>query len=206
MKNESNNSIIFQLIDEHLKRIEETIALRNLATVRLKTNEFWLQTINIYYSCFTAILALLSLKEGADFLTVPSAIFTVTVAILVAYANALKYGSRANDLRANCYDLMTTQTNLYLLKNQLPKTLCFPISKSINITEIQNTLNEYVKNLAGSENHSIIDEWKHDKNPKYFWFHILPLSALIFLFFMIPIIFLIWKHTDFIQLINNTQI
>lgn len=41
------------------KEIERVLHRRECAVQRLKNFEFWMQTINIYYSCFTAAISIL---------------------------------------------------------------------------------------------------------------------------------------------------
>lgn len=184
----------YNLIDKYIKEIDTTLKLRTLAAERLQRNDFWLQICNIYYSCFTAILALLSIKEGSSFLTVPSAIFTVTVAILVTFSNSLKYAHRASDLRANCDDLKISYMELTSFKFELINTRIFDDSCNQNLNII---INDYLQKLNDSEYHGISDVWKL-KNPiKYALFYCFPLIIFWIFLFILPILFIIWRYSDF---------
>lgn len=156
------------------KEIENTLNRRKSAVQRLRNFEFWIQIINVYYSCFTAIIAIIGLSENGSFLSVPSTLFTVTVAILVTYANSQKCGQRANDLQINCNDLQKNLTDLLLCKSD---------------DEVKKVMDEFYKNLGDSETGSIIDEWKHSHKWKYKVFYIFPVTILIIAFFMVPILF-----------------
>lgn len=185
------------LIDDSLKEINDTLKLRTLTAERLQRNDFWLQACNIYYSCFTAILALLSLRKDSDFLTVPSAMFTVTVAILVAFSNSLKYAHRASDLRANCNDLKISYVELTSFKLKHKNTTVF--DNSLN-EELNTLINDYLKKLSDSEYHSIVDVWKMRKEKKYAILYCLPIVAFWIFLFILPILFIVWRYSDFYSL------
>lgn len=69
-----------------LKRIVGTTRLNRInAANRLQRTENFLQGINIYYSCYTAVLAVLSLVVENKSLSVWSAALTVILAISIVY-------------------------------------------------------------------------------------------------------------------------
>lgn len=85
-----------------LKRsVSKTRLNRISAANRLLDSERFLQGINIYYSCFSAVLAIFSLISQERALGVWSAIITVILAISIVYLNAQKYGSRSQELKNN---------------------------------------------------------------------------------------------------------
>ena len=97
--------------DEPLKEYGELLQLKRIVGItrlnrinaanRLQRTENFLQGINIYYSCFTAVLSVLSLVVDSKSLSVWSAALTVILAISIVYLNAQKYGSRAQELQTN---------------------------------------------------------------------------------------------------------
>ena len=103
-----------------------------------------IQLISIYYSVFTAILAVLGLvgKELNDFLDVPSVLFTIAVAILVTFANAQRCGSRANDLSSNCSDLGERFSEVTEILNR-PNN----VSRA-NHSELKECMARFYKNLV----------------------------------------------------------
>lgn len=181
-----------ELVNYWNETIQAEYILRSYAAERLRRNEFWLQTINIYYSCFTAGLALLSLKNDNELLTTASALFTVLVAILVTYANAQKYGNRSNDLRTNCNDLYNSLLDCMLLNNQ--ESNFESCEKSNNINNVAST---FIKKLGDSENYSVIDIWKKEKS-KLYSVYLLASIAIIAGLIIIPILFVIFHWNDII--------
>ena len=156
-----------------------------------------IQLISIYYSVFTAILAVLGLvgKELNDFLDVPSVLFTIAVAILVTFANAQRCGSRANDLSSNCSDLGERFSEVTEILNR-PNN----VSRA-NHSELKECMARFYKNLGDSEEHSIVDEWKYTGN----WLYSLYLSlkiVVIYLLIMIPIIFVFCYWDNFLHLFS----
>lgn len=100
-----------------------------------------MQGINIYYSCYTAVLALLGLIIENKPLTVWSTALTVILAISIVYLNAQKYGNRAQEL----------QTNYIALHK-----LLFDIEQAEAKNDISNLeifTNKYCELLQTSENH-----------------------------------------------------
>ena len=77
--NMKNKKLIDELIikDELTIKVKETYILREMACQRLKVQDFWTKVLGVYYSVFTALLAIIGVKEGAEFLTLPSACFTI---------------------------------------------------------------------------------------------------------------------------------
>ena len=129
-----------------LKRIVRTTRLNRInAANRLQRTENFLQGINIYYSCYTAVLAVLSLVVENKSLSVWSAALTVILAISIVYLNAQKYGSRAQEL----------QTNYIALHR-----LLFEIEKaeaSNDTTRFKYFTDRYCELLQTSENHISLD-------------------------------------------------
>ena len=129
-----------------LKRIVGTTRLNRInAANRLQRTENFLQGINIYYSCYTAVLAILSLVVENKSLSVWSAALTVILAISIVYLNAQKYGSRAQEL----------QTNYIALHR-----LLFEIEKAEAINEttrLKYFTDRYCELLQTSENHIRLD-------------------------------------------------
>lgn len=173
---------------------------RRFAAQRLMWSEFCIQTVNIYYSVFTAILAVFSLTPKSDFLQIPSVLFTITVAILVTYANAQKCGSRSKDLAANCSDLGKRYTEIVsLINSDAYKYAC---GKSH--AELKEKMKEFYNDLGDSEDHTIVDEWKYTDS-WLFYFYIAAIAILVFLLFIVPIGFIGLYHTEFIEIFKTVE-
>lgn len=147
---------------EPLKEYKELLELRTTvsktrinrinAATRLLSTENFLQGINIYYSCFSAIISILSLLSEDRVLSVWSAILTVILAISIVYLNAQKYGSRSQELKNNYIEL---------------HKLLFDIGEAEatnNTTCIHELHERYYKLLQTSENHNRIDDLNRKKS------------------------------------------
>lgn len=135
-----------------LKRIVGITRLNRInAANRLQRTENFLQGINIYYSCYTAVLSVLGLVVDNKSLSVWSAALTVILAISIVYLNAQKYGSRAQELQTN-----------YIAIHRL----LFDIEKAeaTNDTEkLKYFYDRYCELLQTSENHISLDYLKQMK-------------------------------------------
>jgi len=116
--NMKNKKLIDELIikDELTIKVKETYILREIACQRLKVQDFWTKVLGVYYSVFTALLAIIGVKEGAEFLTLPSACFTVAVALIVCATNAQNFAGRAHDLEVNVEDLKSLEDEIKIGK------------------------------------------------------------------------------------------
>lgn len=169
-----------KLYKSYIAEIKSELRLRQYAARRLHTCEFWIQILNIYYSCFTAAIAIWGVSGKTNFLSIPSALLTVLVAILVTYANAQNCGNRARDLEANCRDIANTLTKFSLI-----------IDKQ-NGTEINTIMEDFYKKLGDSESPSNVDSWKFEKSELYF-FYIILVSIIIVILFVAPFLIIIYR-------------
>lgn len=171
-KNSSSNET---LIDNHQKKLiereekyneqrkpyGELLQLKQLvintrlnrinAANRLQRTETFLQGINIYYSCFTAVLSILTLLAENAALSVWSVLLTVILAISIVYLNAQKYGNRAQELKTN-----------YIALHRL----LFEIEADEANNDTSNFVNHYTKYcelLQTSENHINLDNLRRIK-------------------------------------------
>lgn len=121
------------------------------AANRLQRTETFLQGINIYYSCFAAVLSVLSLISDSKALAVWSVLLTVILAISVVYFNAQKYGNRAQELKTNYIAL---------------QSLLFEIEEDEANNTAENFKIHYTKYcelLQTSENHINLDNIRRVK-------------------------------------------
>lgn len=121
------------------------------AANRLQRTETFLQGINIYYSCFTAVLSVLTLLTENAALSVWSVLLTVILAISIVYLNAQKYGNRAQELKTN-----------YIALHRL----LFEIEADEANNDTSNFVNHYTKYcelLQTSENHINLDNLRRVK-------------------------------------------
>ncbi len=137
------------------KEVDKVIRLRENAYQRIKTLDFWTKILEIYYSVFTALLSVIGVKIGGDFLAIPSACFTVTVAILVCFFNSQGFSRRAHDLEANLMDLKIFKKNLELEKEKCEEA------------KYKKACQEFYKKQGDSEYPSLLDEWKENKYQKW---------------------------------------
>lgn len=199
---DNNDNKFTQTLDEYTKQCYYEIKLiyscRRFAAKRLMWSEFWIQTINIYYSIFTAILAVFSLTPNNDFLQIPSVIFTITVAILVTYANAQKCESRSKDLTANCSDLGKRYTEILSFINSYAN-----IDKDYSShKQLKEKMELFYCDLGDSEEHSIVDEWKYTDS----WLYYLYISGTIIfvsILILVPIGFIGKYYTEFVAIFNT---
>lgn len=174
-----NPQEFIQELDKKIAEIELIIDNRTKAAKRLESEGKWANRLNIYYSCFTATLSVMSIKTNSDFLTLPSAIFTVLLAILIIHASSQRFTQRAHDLRANCLDMQEKLLHIKYTISAINNndTMNHPLETLIN--EISTTLalqkdSEYPASEDCGENN-------------------LPISIIILIItlFLIPIIFII---------------
>lgn len=130
--------------------VEEECELRKYACQRLKVQEFWNKILEVYYSVFTALLAVAGTVENGAFLTMPSACFTVASAIIVCFANAQNYARRAHDLEANISDLL-------IFKAELAEV---PSEKS---EKYEKYVKKFYKKCGDSERPGVVDKCKYEK-------------------------------------------
>ena len=90
----------------------------------MKVQDFWTKVLGVYYSVFTALLAIIGVKEGAEFLTLPSACFTIAVALIVCATNAQNFAGRAHDLEVNVEDLKSLEDEIKIGKLDGEKEHC----------------------------------------------------------------------------------
>lgn len=127
---------------EKLGRAVEFTRLNRInASTRLLSNERFVQSINIYYSCAAAIVTVLSLIYPSRSFGVVSAVLTVILAISIVYLNAQKYGSRAQQLQAN-----------FIALQQLGYDISRAITKEQK-DECEELQKRYIELLKTSENH-----------------------------------------------------
>lgn len=130
------------------RSVEYTRLNRIQASNRLLANEHFVQSINIYYSCFAAIITVLSLIYPDKRYSVLSALLSVILAISIVYLNAQKYGSRAQQLQSN---FVALQYLGYQINDAIDKG---------NIQERSRLEKAYIDLLETSENHNQHDH-KH---------------------------------------------
>ena len=171
--------------------VKQIYYCRDYAAKRLTQDEFWIQILSIYYSVFTALLAVLSLVGDAknDFLDVPSVLFTVAVAILVTFANAQRCGSRANDLNSNCNDLGERFSEVMsIIDAPIYSSDSTEKASEFNNVELKNCMSHFYKNLGDSERHSFVDEWKYANSWLYYIYLAIKI-ILIYLLIIVPLVF-----------------
>lgn len=161
-----------ELHKSFVEEIKSELLRRQYAARRLHTCEFWIQILNIYYSCFTAVIAIWGIFDKTNNLSIPSALLTVLVAILVTYANAQNCGNRARDLEANCRDIANTLTNASLIADKQ------------DVTVIKTIMEDFYKKLGDSESPSNVDRWKFEKNKLYVLYVILASLIIIIIIFV----------------------
>lgn len=186
--NMKNKKLIDELIikDELTIKVKETYILREMACQRLKVQDFWTKVLGVYYSVFTALLAIIGVKEGAEFLTLPSACFTVAVALIVCATNAQNFAGRAHDLEVNVEDLKSLEDEI-------------KIGKLDGENGHIDGYKKYRKKCRDSEEEGILDRYKYYGYKCYKYIVGLE-CALLLLCFLIPIIYVIIARKDFLEL------
>lgn len=139
----------------HLKRsVKMTRVNRIKAATRLLQTEDFLQGVNIYYSCFSAILSVFSLLTERKELSIWSTIMTICLAISIVYLNAQKYGNRSQELKTN-----------YIALHGLLFDIEYAESKNES-NSFPDLYQKYCKLLQTSENHLRIDYLTQKKEDK----------------------------------------
>jgi ABC-type multidrug transport system fused ATPase/permease subunit len=140
------------------------------AEMRLKSKETFIQTINIYYSCFTVFLSIYLLVKQDFAYSLLTLIMTIVLMVSILYFKSLKYTERALDYRKNYTDLQKLEFKLS--------------HKEIDAEQIHGIEEDYCKLLAAGENHIEFDylktlaqskidykkeRWTREKVDKYYW-------------------------------------
>ena len=140
------------------------------AEMRLKSKETFIQTINIYYSCFTVFLSIYLLVKQDFAYSLLTLIMTIVLMVSILYFKNLKYTERALDYRKNYTDLQKLEFKLS--------------DKEIDADQIHGIEEGYCKLLAEGENHIEFDylktlaqskidykkeRWTRQKAGKYYW-------------------------------------
>ena len=199
---DNNNENFIEQIDSYAKEcyceVKAIYFCRQSAAKRLKYIEFWIQTVNIYYSIFTAILAVFSLTQHSEFLQIPSVLFTIVVAILVTYANAQRCGSRSKDLAANCIDLGKIYTEIIAFINSYE----YKYKDCGSHEKLEEKMKKFYSCLGDSEEHGIMDRWKYI-NSYLFYVYIAGIIIFISLLFIIPIGFVWLYRKEFVEIFKT---
>ena len=130
----------------------------------------------------------ISLYKAGSFLSLPSTMFTVMVAILVTYVNSQKCGERTNDLQTNCNDLTQDLHNIELCESN---------------DELKGIMNDFHKHIGDSESGSVVDKWGSDPKRRYYVLYVFPVSLLVVALFSIPILFFIINWDSFMALFKS---
>lgn len=178
-------NLMIRLID----KIKETYTLREIACHRLKIQDFWTKILGTYYSIFTALLSIVSVKQGAKFLALPSSCFTVAVAILVCVTNAQNFAERAHDLEVNVQDLkgLEDDIKINILKEGDDEDIC------------KESYKKYRKKCADSEEEGALDRYKYYGDNRYRYIVGLEFAVLLVLF-LIPIMYVLIERKEFLAL------
>lgn len=140
-KTTENETELDALIE--LKRVVDlTRRIRMEASDRLISSEHFIQSINIYYSCFAVILSILCLFKDNEILVIISTVLTSILAISIVFLNAQHYGDRAQQFHDNFLELYQ---------------LLFEIKAAIrnkDYTQTRDLETRYIKLLKSTENHT----------------------------------------------------
>lgn len=126
------------------RKVYITYKSRINAAERLKNTEKFIQGINIYYSIFMTVLAIYSVINNSNRLSLMITIFSVIITITIVYLASQKYGERAKSLKNNYIAL----SRLYA---------CIQCKTE---EELEKYNDEYRDLLDASENHSEYDYYK----------------------------------------------
>ena len=133
---------------QELLNLERTVRItyrnRIQAANRLLGTEAFLQGINIYYSCISVVLSVLSLLSSSREVSVWATIISAILAVSIVYLNAQKYGSRSQELK----------TNYIALHRLLYEIYEAVASNEANLSKLTT---EYCDLLQTSENHTDLD-------------------------------------------------
>ena len=132
-----------------LKELERNIDLtrrsRMNAADRLIDQEKFIQGINIYYSCFAAVISIFCLIKTDQYLAIASTIITVVLAMSIIYLNAQHFEKRAQQFHTNFLAL-------YQLLFETKAAI-----REQNYSLIADLERRYVSLLASAENHTDSD-------------------------------------------------
>jgi len=83
------------------KRVYKTYKSRINAAERLRKIEVFIQAINIYYSLFLTALAIYSVINGSNKISLMITIFSVIITTTIVYLTSQKFGKHAKSLKNN---------------------------------------------------------------------------------------------------------
>lgn len=121
------------------------------AEKRLINKENFIQAMNIYYSCFTVIVSIVTLKYSNDAINILNVCMTISLMISLLYFKSMKYSDCAINFRKN-------YTELHRLEMRLKHIT--------DISQLQEIEEKYCSLLNSSENHITHDYLTTIRNSK----------------------------------------
>lgn len=191
-------------IEKNIEEIKEIIEKRTKKAKRLETEGKWENRLNIYYSCFTAALAVLSVSPGSSFLTLPGAVFTVLLAILVIYASAQRSVERAHDLRANCRDIQRKLLEIEYTMNCYDRERKEELNKESGDVNQNELLEKLVYEILDALDLQKDSEYPSEEDCKEYNLS-RPKTVLVVVLFFIPILFIVVYSGNFFELFASPK-
>lgn len=192
-------------MDKLKEDVEKECKLRQYACQRLKVQEFWNKILEVYYSVFTALLAVAGTVENGVFLTMPSACFTVASAIIVCFANAQNYARRAHDLEANISDLLIFRAELDEVSSEKYEKYVKNFYKKCGDSERPGLVDkckckEKHKHKDNNKSNNNENETNNDENKAllriWYYAYVIGYSIFIIVLFLLPVMFVILHFND----------
>ena len=113
------------------------------------------------------------------------ALFTVTVALVVAFTNAQNFSGRFQDLKANCADLYESFLECVRLSRENTP------GPELN-QKVAQILDDYNGKLADSEDHGLVDYCKYHQ-PFWYAVYLAVGTAFVVFLFAVPLVF-VWRN------------
>lgn len=145
---------------EQYKELADQIWTTRISRVnaekRLINKENFIQAINVYYSCLTIVLSILSFINKDDKLSLLTIFMTISLLSIILHLNGQKYLDCAQKYKEN-------YTKLQMLEFDLKNVM------TDDTEAIRKIYKEYCKLLNSSSNHISYDYYKtvHDSSGEY---------------------------------------
>lgn len=164
-------SVDINQVEKLKNRIWITRISRINAEKRLISKEKFIQAINIYYSCLTTILSIMSVVQDDEKLGIITVYMTVSLLVSIMYLNSQKYGEHAREFRENYTALQRLEFKLNHISGEsneieeIEEEYCTLLNKYNN----HITYDFYYTLYNSSPDFQINHGWNKTKALKYRW-------------------------------------
>lgn len=138
------------------RRVLTTMFAKMNAAARLLSKYRFVQGLNIYYSCLSAALGIITIRYSSNLLTMYSVIMSVVLVMSITYQNSQNYLERSRSLD-RCY------LQLMSLADEIELEETYSLDKERKFKQ------QYRSIIEDSENHSQFDYHTAIVREKFLW-------------------------------------